>query len=76
MKLYDERVYSKIKNFETGYNGFTMMNIKDSELKLEYFDIKDNLVVSEKWTADIQSGEIKNTELKVDLNDPGIILIK
>jgi len=76
LKLYDERVYSKIKNIETGYNGFTMLNIKDNELKLEYFDIKDNLVVSEEWTADNQSGEIKNTELKVDLNDPGIILIK
>jgi len=71
--LYDERVYTKIKGFDIGYNGFTIMSIKDKELTLEYFDIKDEKLITEKWTADNQTGEIDNMEFTVHSKDDGII---
>ncbi|MFZ1320073.1 MAG: metallophosphoesterase [Ignavibacteria bacterium] len=71
--LYDERIYTKIKNIDIGYNGFTILNFKGNELRIEYYDIKDQKIIEEKWTADNQSGKIEQQELKVLTTEKGIV---
>ncbi|MEO8666253.1 MAG: metallophosphoesterase [Ignavibacteria bacterium] len=61
--LYDERKNTEIKNIDIGFNGFVILNINEAELTAEYYDIHNELLLKEVWTADNQSGEIKGKEI-------------
>ncbi|MEP7146395.1 MAG: metallophosphoesterase [bacterium] len=67
--LYDERKNTEIKDINIGYNGFVILNIIDAELTAEYFDIRNELLFKETWTADNQSGNIKGKEIEIICKD-------
>ena len=67
--LYDERKYTEIKDIDIGYNGFVILNINGSVLTAEYFDIHNELLLKEMWTADNQTGEIKGKEIELTCKD-------
>ncbi|MBK8551018.1 MAG: hypothetical protein IPL53_08160 [Ignavibacteria bacterium] len=62
--LHDARKNIEIKDVEIGYNGYVMMNINGTELKAEYYDIRDELLLTEKWKAD-GTGNIKLNSLDI-----------
>jgi len=55
---YDKRKKTKIGKTTIGYNGYALLKIRDSELRIEYYD-QENYLFSEKWIADINTGDIK-----------------
>lgn len=67
--LYDERVNTEIENIKIGYNGFVILNVDGMELKADYFDINNELLLREIWTYDFQTGEIKGKEIKLFADD-------
>jgi len=67
--LYDERKNTEIKDINIGYNGFVLLNINETELTAEYFDIHNELLFKETWTADNLSGEIKGKEIEIISRD-------
>ena len=63
--LHDARKNTEIKNIDIGFNGFAILKIKGADLKTEYYDINDKLLLTEKWTADINTGKIKSEKIDV-----------
>jgi hypothetical protein len=62
--LHDARKNIEIKDVNIGYNGYLIMNINGAELKSEYYDISDELLLTEKWQADV-NGNIKLLSLDI-----------
>jgi hypothetical protein len=58
--MFDKRFRMEIEGTELGFNGYAVLKIRDSELKIEYYD-NDNKLFSETWTADINSGNIQGS---------------
>ncbi len=56
--LHDARKNTEIKDVNIGYNGYAVMNINGAELKTEYYDIRDELLLAESWQVD-ENGKIK-----------------
>jgi len=63
--LYDQRKNTEIKNIDIGYNGFAILKINGAKLKTEYYDINNKLLLTEEWTADNKSGNIKLNKIDV-----------
>lgn len=63
--LHDQRKNIEIKNVNIGYNGFVIMKINDAQLKTEYFDINNKLLLTEEWSADNIAGKIKLEKIDV-----------
>ena len=55
--MFDNRIEQVIEKTALGYNGYAVLNIRDNELKIEYYD-RHNKLLSEKWTADISAANI------------------
>lgn len=70
--LHDARKNIEIKDVDIGYNGYVVMNINGAELKAEYYDIRDELLLTEKWKAD-GTGNIKLSSLDIISKELSVI---
>lgn len=71
LQIHDARKNTEIKNIDIGYNGYVIMNINGTALATEYYDIRDELLLTEKWEAaetgniNLMSMDIYSKELSV-----------
>ncbi|WP_234733555.1 metallophosphoesterase family protein [Tellurirhabdus bombi] len=56
--LYDQRVRERVRRKAVGYNGFALMTIEGTQLKLDYIDQNKQTVVSEQWSVNRENGEL------------------
>ncbi len=63
--MVDTRVQPGSDTYPLGYNGYTVLTLKNEQLEIGYFDVNGKLF-SELWTADIATGDIKGS---IDIPD-------
>ena len=73
LTLYDNRKRETVDEIDLGYNGFVMMNLKENNLTINYFDDNDKKeqprkILQEDWTVDIATGKLTGTDI-VDLTE-------
>lgn len=62
---YDNRSRFKLKNTDLGYNGFANIELKGNELKIKYYDIRNELLMEEYWISDVENSKIILEDLKL-----------
>ncbi len=67
---YDNRPYSNSEGIDVGYNGSVNLAFDRSSLRVEYRDLKSNLLLTENWQIDLVSGDLGGPNLQVILQDP------
>jgi hypothetical protein len=60
--FYDQRERIKLRRIGVGYNGFAWLSFQNEILAIEYRDIEDKVVVSEKWKIEMASGILTKEE--------------
>lgn len=50
--LYDDRKFPNKEGIDVGYNGYIKMEFHDASLRVDYFDLKNTLLLTESWTTD------------------------
>jgi len=60
--VYDNRRYENDENLDIGYNGFANLVFHGPELKIQYFDLYNTRLLTERWTTD-DKGNLLGPEL-------------
>lgn len=60
--FYDQRRRKNLRRIGIGFNGFAWLKFDRENLSIEYRDVEDKVVVSERWTIDTQTGMIDKME--------------
>ncbi len=56
VEFVDSRPYPNDENLTVGFNGFARMTLQANHLKVEYVDVHDVVVFSERW--DVNNGTL------------------
>ncbi|HEX2712037.1 MAG TPA: metallophosphoesterase, partial [Candidatus Acidoferrales bacterium] len=70
--LYDDRKYPNSENIDVGYNGYITMEFQDANLRVNYFDLNNTLLLTESWHTDAQ-GKLAGPIFSNVNPDPGLI---
>ncbi len=70
--LYDDRKYPANEPINVGYNGYIMMEFQDADLRVNYFDLNNTLLLTESWNTDAQ-GKLTGPTFSNVNPDPGLI---
>jgi hypothetical protein len=57
--FYDQRKRTTLRRIGVGYNGFAWLTFQKERLTIEYCDMEDQVVVSEKWKIDMDTGILR-----------------
>lgn len=60
--FYDQRRRKNLRRIGIGYNGFAWLKFDKETLRIEYRDVEDKVVVSERLVIDIQTGLMSKME--------------
>ncbi len=69
LTLYDNRVREMIdKDIPLGYNGYLVLNLKENQLVIDYYDDNDKKpaprkILQEKWEVDISTGKLTGVDI-------------
>jgi hypothetical protein len=61
--FYDQRKRIRLRRVGVGYNGFAWLSFQNDALAIEYRDIEDKIVVSEKWKIEMSTGMLTKEEI-------------
>ncbi|MFN8345260.1 MAG: metallophosphoesterase [Spirosomataceae bacterium] len=60
--FHDRRRRTNLRRIGIGYNGFAWLTFQQETLTIEYRDMEEKVVVSEKWQIDLETGLLKKEE--------------
>lgn len=69
---WDNRRYDNGEKIDAGYNGYARMFLDGPKMRLEYFDLFGELLFTEEWSVDLQSGELRGPNLKKIIESPDV----
>jgi hypothetical protein len=75
--LYDNRRYLSKEDIDVGYNGFITLVFDGPSLDVNYYDLFNTLLLTERWTSDgrgqLRGPEFRNVSTDLKQNDPAFI---
>lgn len=69
---WDNRRYDNGEKIDAGYNGHANLTFDGASLKIDYVDLRGQLVFNETWRADLQSGKLDGPRLQKVIDDPHV----
>jgi len=69
---WDNRRYQNGEPINVGYNGHANLSFDGPTLRVEYRDLNCELIFTEEWRVDLQSGSLEGPNLRKILNDPEV----
>jgi Calcineurin-like phosphoesterase len=67
--VWDNRRYENGEKINAGFNGHANMVLDGPEMRVEYYDLNGELLVTERWRVDLKSGHLDGPNLKKVLQD-------
>ena len=61
LEFVDERVYPNAERLNVGYNGYARLRLSGKTLRVDYVDIKGEVLFAEVWT--IEKGQLRRAEV-------------
>lgn len=72
---WDNRIYNNDEHLYVGYNGHVNLRLDGPALHADYIDLKGQLLFTEDWRVDPQTGALAGPNLKQVIVDPNVHLI-
>jgi Calcineurin-like phosphoesterase len=69
---WDNRRYENGENINAGYNGFVNLVLDGPSMGIEYRDLRGELLLTEKWRVDLNSGALDGPNLQKVLQDESL----
>jgi Calcineurin-like phosphoesterase len=68
--LYDNRRYPSPEKITAGYNGFANLTFRGNQLTIEYRDLKNTQLLTERW--EVNNGVLTGKEIHLVSQDPAL----
>jgi hypothetical protein len=69
---WDNRYYDNDEEINAGYNGYVNLVLEGPSMEVEYRDLYGELLFTEKWRVDLNSGLLDGPDLKKVLQDKSL----
>jgi Calcineurin-like phosphoesterase len=69
---WDNRSYRNGEDLDAGYNGYANIVLDGPWIHIEYRDLHGELLLTEKWRVDLNSGALEGPHLEKILDDPSL----
>ena len=72
---WDNRLYKNDENISAGVNGHANLRFDGPSLHVDYVDLTGQIIFTEDWRVDLNSGALTGPNLKQILKDPNLHLV-